>query len=870
MLRMKWTKPALVATMAIMLAGGPQSAQAFEPLTALAVKVGTSLIVKGFNFLLGRATQGPDVHFETTKQIHGELRAVREDVLKNRALQIDLHEHAAIHRGEIEDLVINVGEGVKQHQERAAEMERIIAVLGTTEKLLRTAATARKAKNKGHMDEYALTLETLREDLSRIEREGIILDFSEHLRPVAVLPRIGAIQARWTALQAMPGMDVTRADFVDRAGSWLESQRHPTGESDPAKQTLADLITGMERHSRGLARYLAQLGRPCSPLWGGYLTTETYRKRDRNTIEVSKVGVSQAHLETVLDARHHRADDDVHYVDSPLVQPTKLVWSKEIVTLDRPRRLRVGVNDTGESVRRALSSIHRHAFECEGSLSAFARMRTAHRVPDVPGKRSGTAAGRIPAIDYDQGPLALTDLVRRGSCAEENDCRTHWERIHMRFEAAKTVLMALYAIRNEVNRTLEWLAAETMHAECIYWRDEPRVCVFGDEAGSAEVRTAAEGPGPRPTGPGSTLGAYQMARDWSASLNEEQVGALRHDRAQAARARVKTIARMRADLDEQLEEIRHAQALNDRHLDDVAVEAARMAWVRLAVSVVQDQVAELVEAAAEEAITAALTNDDTSSGPSEAEWTAVLVPAPGGSAGEDRNDESDGDGHSNSDADAAAASKPGQLALIAVAPPSAHGESREGIIANNYAESVYGQASGLSKMQQAALWLPEIDPGVVDALAGMGDGMTLGLTRSVREWAGLSAEVDTTSGEYRGGTLIGWLAPGTAGIKAGPGAMKVIRQLVRTGKGSVKAGGYSMLMKVGHGQRTQGISLIRHTAKGQSGRLLSFDVVTKFKGSGSLASKLPHFHIGKYKAHLPWEPKWLVPAVVGTRTPEAR
>ena len=868
MLRMKWTKPALAATMAITLAGEPQSAHAFEPLTALAVKVGTSLVVKGFNFLLGKATQGRDLHFETTKQIRGELRAVREDVLKNRALQIDLYKHATIHRNEIEELVINVGEGVKEHGERTAEMERIIAILATTEKVLGTAAIARKAKDEGEMEEHALTLETLREDLSRIEREGIILNFSEHLRPVAILPRIGAIQARWTALQAMPAMDITRDDFVRRAGNWLESQRHPTGETDPVKQTLADLITGMEHHAQGLARYLAELGRPCSPLWSGYLTVEdTYREHDQNTIEFSRIGVSQAHLKAVQGPGRKQAAGDVHYVDSPLLQPTKLEWSKEIVSLDRPRRLRDGVNDERASIRLTLEIIHRRAFECEGSLSTYARVRLANKIPDVPGKRAGTGAGQVPTIVYDQGPLALEELVTRGSCGEEKDCRTHWEYVHIRLEAAKTLLKVLYAIRSEVNRTLEWLAAETIQAECTYWRDEPRVCVFGDETGStAEARAATETPRVEATEPRPTVSTYQIARDWSVTLNEEQVGALRYDRARAARARARVIGRMHADLVNQVNDIQHADALNDQHLQDVAAEAARMAWVRLAVSVVQDQVADLVEAAAEEAITAALSDDESGSATAK-DWNAVVV---------DHHASRQASARTKGAAETATsrpatipASTENQPALIAMAPPHTEGAPRESVIANNYAESVYGRKSGLSKTQQLALWLPEINPEFTDTLAGMGDGMTLGITRRVREWVGLSAEVDTTSGEYRGGTLIGWLAPGTAGVKAGTGVMKVIGQLIRTGEGRVKVGGYSVLMKVGHGQRTQGISLIRHTVKGQNGRLLSFDVVTKFKGSGRLASKLPHLHFGKFSAHLPWEPAWLVPTVIGTHTPKA-
>ncbi len=858
---MKWTKPALVVSLAITLAGEPQSAHAFDPLTAFAVKVGTSLVVKGFNSLLGRATQVPDVKLEKINQIHGELRNVHEDVLRNRKLQIEIAKDAFIHRTEIEDLIINVGEGVKEHVERSAEMERVIAVLATTEKVLRTAAIAREAKAVGNVEEHKRTLETLREELSRIEREGIMLDFSEHLRPVAILPRIGVIQAQWTALQTMPEMDITRTDFVRRAGNWLESQRHPTGETDPVKQTLADLIAGMEHHTQGLARYLAELGRPCSPLWRGYLTVEKYQVYDEKMIEVSTVGVSQAHLKAVQDPRRKRDEGDVHYTDSPLVQPTILVWSKEIVDVNYPLRLRAGEIDP-----MALKRIHRRTFKCEGSLSESARMRLANNIPNVPGKRAGSVAGQVPTIDYDKSPLTLEELVKRGSCGQEDDCKVHWEHVHMRLEAAKALLMGLYAIRSEVNRTLEWLAAETMQAKCIYWRDEPRICVFSDEIGSAEVRTTTtESLRTDPTEPSQSVDTYRVVRDWRETLNEEQVSALRYDRASAARVRAKAIGRMSVDLDNQVNEIQNAQALNDKHLRDVAAENARMAWVRFAVSIVQDQITEFIEATAEEVITAALSTDGGANFDSVKDRTALVVDSTGESTGEGLND-----GKSSPEAKILKESMGRQLALVDIASQHTDGTPRKGVIANSYAESVYGYKSGLSKTQQVALWLPEIKPEITDAIAGMGDGMTLGLTRHIREWTGLSLEVDTTTGEYRGGTMIGWLTPGTTGIKAVPGTMKVIQKLIQTGKGNVNlGGGYSVLVKAGHGQRTQGISLIRHTEKGRSNRLFAFDIVTKFKGPGSLASKLPHFHIGRYKAHLPWEPAWLVPTVVGTNTPEA-
>ena len=844
---------------------GPQSANAFEPLTALTVKVGTSLVVKGFNYLLGKATQGPDLQFETIKQIHGELRAVRGDVLKNRQVQLDLHERATVHRNEIAELVINVGEGVKDAVERNSEMDRIIAVLGTTEKLLRTLETARKAKDEDKREEYAHTLETLREDLSRIERESIILNFSVHLRPVAILPRIGAIQARWIALQAMPATDIAREQFVGRAGNWLESQRYPTGEVDPVRQSLADLIIGMEHHVQGLARYLAELGRPCSPLWNGYLTVEEY-EYDRNMIKVSEVGVSQAHLESVHPGR--KLAVDTHYLNSMLVQPTKLVWSKEIVTLDSSRRLRAEVDDAGASIRRTLSGIHRNAFECEGPLSESARMRLVDNIPDVPGQRARTGAGQIPAIDYDQGPLVLEELVRRRSCGAQEDCRAYWEYIHKRLEAAKIMLIELYSIRREVNRTLEWLAAETRQAECTYWRDEPRVCVFGEETGSAEIPAASERTGVKAIETRSTVGTYQKARDWDEMLNQEQVGPLRYTLDRAAKVRAREINRLHEELNDQVNDIQHAWELNDRHLRDVSTEAARMAWVRLAVSVVQDQVVWMIESATEEAITAVLDDGDTTSGISK-QWATMVLEEPSQDP-EDR-DKSDGSGVGDDlGVTSIPTSSENQTVLIAMTPQHMEDMQTESVISPSYSDSVYGYKSGLSNTQRLALWLPEIAPEVADTLAGVGDGMTLGITRRVREWVGISAEVDTESGEYHSGTLIGILTPGAAGAKlAGTGAAKAVSQLIRTGKASQKFGNYSVLMKAGHGQRTQGISLIRHSAKGESGRVLSFDVVTKLKGPGSLASKLPHMHIGKYSAHLPWEPSWLVPAVITSYTPKA-
>ena len=85
-----------------------------------------------------------------------------------------------------------------------------------------------------------------------------------------------------------------------------------------------------------------------------------------------------------------------------------------------------------------------------------------------------------------------------------------------------------------------------------------------------------------------------------------------------------------------------------------------------------------------------------------------------------------------------------------------------------------------------------------------------------------------------------------------------------------RLGNYSLTLRIGHSQRTQGLSIINHALKGRNGRIIGFDVPTNFRGPGSVASKLPHVNVIGIKAHLPWEPSWLIPAVVGTAVPEAQ
>ena len=426
----------------------------------------------------------------------------------------------------------------------------------------------------------------------------------------------------------------------------------------------------------------------------------------------------------------------------------------------------------------------------------------------------------------------------------------------MRREAASALLTGLYAIRREINRTLEWLAEETVGAQCTYLRDEPRVCVFGTEGGIwAEVENEANGVR------ASTIVAYQQARDFSRFLNEEQVAALRNERDQAAMARNDAIERMRTDFLERVKEIRYGQEIRDQRLQEIANEAARMAWIQFAVSIVQDQVTLLVEEAVEDAteqMAAQASNEAGGDSGTRQGLTMIVLESQEGETSGGGSVSQIGGVVQQSSSGSTGGLKANKTVLVAMVPKQSERQAGGSGITNNFAESVYGSLSGMNNMQKLALWLPEVPRDTTNILAGVGDGMTLGVTRHVRNWVGLSAEVDTESGMYRNGTLIGFLGPGA-------GTLKIGKQLITTGKFQKKFGNFSVLMKAGHGQRSQGISLIHHGSKGRSGRLVGFDVVTKLKGPGDLASKLPHINVGRFTAHLPWEPRWLVPAVITTQ-----
>ena len=195
---------------------------------------------------------------------------------------------------------------------------------------------------------------------------------------------------------------------------------------------------------------------------------------------------------------------------------------------------------------------------------------------------------------------------------------------------------------------------------------------------------------------------------------------------------------------------------------------------------------------------------------------------------------------------------------------SRYGERQSIVVGLAAATRSSSPLSELGPLQRLILRMPEIPEDEANFVTGIGDGMSLGAGRIVRSWAGLSGEVDVESGAYNSGSLIGSVVAGGSGgatigriVWTGLKASKRRHQIAKVGK-------VSFNINLGRNARTQGISIINHGRKGKRGRLFSFDVLTKLGGPGSLAKKLPHFHIGTWKAHLPWEPLWLGPAIVAS------
>ena len=867
---------------ALLLAAGlgvaPVGASAFEPLSTMAVSLGTSLITKGLGWLFGKVVDSPDPHLEETRQIHNELRAVHQDILANRDLQITIHGLQGAEHGETRVTILEAEERIKAFFESQGEKERIVEVLAGVRHLTDLTDTVRRSEGlervRGSRDLY-----TRFQDL---QGSTHLLDYGEHLRAAMILPRISALQSQWAALSVLDNVDRARKDFVVRAGAWLELQRTRTGSRDPSSMTLSDLIENFERHLVGVDGYLGELADPCSALWKGYLMVTDVTETS-STFTIREVGVSliRRRPERVAEAPMSAAHGSGRRLaSSALARPTRLEWDHVVRKVPRPEAWEKSLD--GRQLGGRLERLHDEVFDCPSGTERLARRELADRIPPLVDPRGGDGRSHMRPVRYDAfldrtemvSILPVDRLLARGSCADMVPCRRHWEFEHTRREIIAGLLAVLYGVRAKVNETLEWLADTSVGAKCTFLDDQPRVCVadldslpatagvVGSDAGATPSPASLHGGAPStldPPGGTDPLDPYAVVRRFHHTPDALRVAATHERHAQQRFERAEVLGSLRRELGERSRQLAQAQQRNDDHLADVYREVARKAWIAFALSLVQDQIIDAVEAETEEFLTDLFLGGPTVKSKS-AEATIAVVDVSGeiefrnGSTTEDEEPESPGG--SGTGLGVSGGKAPDQV-LVAMTIPSDSSDSKgdgSDALARDIEQSSYGAGASLSAGQRLVLWLPPVPKEVGNFAVGVGDGVALGLTRLVRRWTGLSAQVDTDSLSYTNGTLVG------SGILVGKAAKGVLAALKagKAGAPIAKMGRFSVLLRLKG--RSPGITVVNHARKGSDGRVFAFHV-PNWRRAGRLATRLPHLHLGAWKAHLPWEPAWLLPAV---------
>ena len=374
---------ALAGTIAL----APTTAVAFEPISTLVVSVGTSLVVKGMNWLFGKAVESPNLHFEETQQIHSELREVHRDVLENRKLQIQISDLERKDHAETRETILEIEERLKAFISGGFEKERIVEVIANVDQVTALVIRVRKANEAQKEVERVETSKTLNSALNTLETKLRTLKHGEYLRAAMVLPRIAAIQSRWTAFTFLDNIEVQREQFVIEEGNWLASQRRVSGARDPAAMTLGDIIANFEDHIVGVDTYLSSLSSPCSPIWHGYLTVDATETDDALTIR--KVGVSQIRrkVEQIDSLSNNNVDVVLRFEANPLIQPTMLEWDHHVKSLATPVTWKKPIE--GKRLEYELKRLHDKVFGCEGKTEAISRQRLAEAVPPLIDPRTG-------------------------------------------------------------------------------------------------------------------------------------------------------------------------------------------------------------------------------------------------------------------------------------------------------------------------------------------------------------------------------------------------------------------------------------------------------------------------------------------------
>ena len=855
---------------------GSSKASGLDPISGFVIKSVASVVLSG---VLGAMTNSPDPNLEMTKSIRSSLRNIHADILTNRAVIIEGNQILLRHLSEFERALDDLERRLNQSIVEGHERERVRELVASSTALGHKTALLREFDDSQHNEtEYKHTVaqvRKLREDLALllVDLENVGFAGAQ-----AVLPAVSAIRADWNALTELPDVNRTREYALRTYGVWLDGQRYPTGASKPADMNLADLIALYERRLRLQDVLLAEASSPCGWLWKGKITPYGHpADQFTDEVHVKKIEMSilrlptleQASLGSLTSATEEvqRGGEPPHLFGITLTRETVAVTGELIVRDWEP----YGPSSTIHA------DIHAHVNGCAEHKRTPTRvlrrlieigLLRGSSYPIEQGMTHATHSYRRGGPDY---PIADWDISRMNHprCYANAECRDFWNAFVSRRNIEAIFLATLYFIRGEVNLTLEGLAKEAAGADCTYFLDEPRVCVWDEEQLLAEV-SSPEHTTNKMAPQATERTAWRVANDmWEAEDAREAISlGGRRDIARATRA--SALEHQWRELSKRKKEIEMAYRFDDQHLIALGEQAQRGAYMRLFFGLMIHQIAHWFEAAVDAEMSK--TADSQSEG-SEAEPVAV------------RNFD-EGLLVSNDDESIMALFSDPLIDSVDWGDDEAMPTTT---VTNNAAGTLFDDSSRASPATDIKLYIPDYPTPTYreyalqhasNWFAGFGESFSLGFTRIVQRWTGGAVVVDRESGAFKEGIMVGRLnlAP-IAALKAG----QIFRatwingnagkRLILLYKRAQDIGGkrkpllsfVARLSRLKDGKfvysNNPTISLVFHNIRTKFARL-GFDPIFRLGHPGRLATRIPHFHVPFSKLHLPWEVPLLTPSTL--------
>lgn len=792
-------------TVAIVAWSAPQPAAA-EPISLTTITTGVivSLIIQGAKLALETIVDQPDLMNQKLHAVHVDIREVHQSVLESQGLIIDLSTLTSRQIEKLEENMSQMEARLKDHTRMINDydrVERLIAATRVVDRQLRLLAdiddeNERKVAIQGLWNFYR--------DME-MKAENLTLVGDEIVRAAGVMAQIAFVRTGWRALNTLPHGDTHRTHFVRRAGMLLEAERTRGTRGIRIIGSLTDLIESIERHAVAVDRYLSLLSDPCALVWKGQVSIEEYdgpfKKTDTTVVRARKVSVSVLDRPPVYE--WWEKDQDLE--GSLLTRHRELEWKTKTAEIEE-KTIRFDHRRTPRDFKVKLNHLHARAFGCEW-LERLSKERKYEKTVEKRARilrRAGDKETWLFERLYEDTAKLEEVIGRRKTCEWHNACREYWKTVHLRREIESVVLATLYHVRSELNRTLEWLAMESVEAECTYLRSEPRICVFEGEAviWPPEPKDEIAEVG------GDKSDASQVGR-WLIDAVEQDGSIGREFRLrQNIYEREHQVRWLKKGFDERVREVESMEARTDQLLRDATKEAAKKAWVLW----VGEFVIQQMESVLQDQIKLALSaQGGGTENPVETPdgWTVAVVKPEGSRVG--------------------SAEIPTLVVMEAPRNVQIQG------FTSKISQSIMApELTELSGMQKLALYLPQVPQGLVNVSAGYGDGFTLGLTKHINKFTGGVAVIDENSREYGYGYLSGYATQvSIANYKT---INKLTRGALRISKKLAQKGSRFMV----YAGRT-GLSYVRSTA-------------TRIGTAGRTARQW-------FRISLPWESRVLVPAV---------